>query len=106
MNFEPTYQVLSDLREQLNNNNVPHIIVYDNGGKTADRYTVFIREELAKGTYDVYIMSDEPLSPQGVNQYSHSVDQALHDHLGVRVELDRVPFIVIMAIVQRLSYSV
>lgn len=36
--------------------------VLDNGGKTFDRYTVVIG-------WDVFTMSQNPLSPQGVNQY-------------------------------------
>lgn len=36
--------------------------VYDNGGISFDRYTVF-----AGG--DVFVMSSNPLSPQGMNQW-------------------------------------
>ena len=36
--------------------------IFDNGNKTADRYTVIIDGS-------VYGMSDDPLSPQGVNMY-------------------------------------
>ena len=45
--------------------------VYDNGGKTVDRYTVIINQ--GKGN-DIYTMSDDPFYPLGVNQYSHTVD--------------------------------
>ena len=37
--------------------------IFDNGGKTFDRYTIQIGR-------DIYLMSANPLSPQGVNQYS------------------------------------
>lgn len=37
-------------------------IIYDNGGKTIDRYTIFIGNQ-------VYGMSENPLSPQGFNQF-------------------------------------
>lgn len=40
----------------------PKIFVYDNGGKTFDRYTVII-------DWDVFTMSTNATSPQGVNQY-------------------------------------
>ena len=41
--------------------------ILDNGGETIDRYTVIINE-------DVYNMSDNPLSPNGVNQYAGDID--------------------------------
>ena len=50
-------------------------VVYDNGGKTADRYTVFTPDDA------VYGMGDTPNSPQGFNQYvgDHSeVEQGSH----------------------------
>ena len=39
------------------------VTVYDNGGKTFDRYAVIIGRE-------VYGMSSDPASPQGFNQYA------------------------------------
>lgn len=47
--------------------------VYDNGGKTFDRYTVIIkRYEKGTAVYDVYSMSENPDWIQGFNQYSHT----------------------------------
>jgi len=46
------------------------IKVYDNGGKTIDRYTIVISQE---NENDIYTMSDDPFYPLGVNQYSHTV---------------------------------
>jgi hypothetical protein len=43
------------------------ILVYDNGGKTMDRYTIFVT--YSDGTKAVFGMSDNPDSPQGFNQY-------------------------------------
>jgi len=43
--------------------------VYDNGGKTLDRYTIVIN---AGKEEDIYTMSDDPFYPLGVNQYSHT----------------------------------
>lgn len=40
-----------------------HIAIYDNEGKTFDRYTVIIDS-------DVYCMSHNPLSPQGCNYWA------------------------------------
>lgn len=44
------------------------LAVYDNGGKTADRYTVVYAPEC--GTFRVTDMSSEPFHPQGVCQHS------------------------------------
>jgi hypothetical protein len=47
--------------------------VYDNGGTTADRYTVaVIRTEKGIPRVDVYTMSRGQGSPDCVNQYSHT----------------------------------
>ncbi len=48
-------------------NKKPRILVYDDGGKALDRYTVVIGK-------DVFAMSANPNSPQGVNQYVFSLD--------------------------------
>lgn len=42
------------------------IVIWDNGGKTFDRYTVLIGR-------DVYGMSLHPQDPQGFGQYSHTI---------------------------------
>lgn len=48
--------------------------VYDNGGSTADRYTVFVlRQEKGKQVADVYTMSENALAPDGINQFSHTM---------------------------------
>ena len=39
----------------------PQVQVFDNGGKTVDRYTIIIGES-------IYCMSSDPTNPQGVNQ--------------------------------------
>jgi len=42
--------------------NGAEVRVFDNGGKTLDRYTVIINNS-------IFAMSDNPEHPQGVNQY-------------------------------------
>ena len=42
------------------------IRIYDNKGKTFDRYTVIIDK-------DMYGMSSDPLGPRGFNQYGGEV---------------------------------
>jgi len=72
------------------------VVVYDNGGKTADRYTVIIGD-------DVYGMSDNPDSPQGFNQYSGTVgvDVKIGKHLGKK--LSSIPDSIKKAVKERES---
>ena len=43
---------------------MPPVVVFDNGGKTVDRYTI-----IDTHTGDVFNASDNPFSPTGVGQY-------------------------------------
>lgn len=81
-----------------------HVHVYDNGGKTADRYTVYIRER-EDADFDCYTMSVNAFSPAGINQFSHSVAMPQDDaHVGERkLGWGEVPFEVAAAIVYRLD---
>lgn len=74
----------------------PKVVVYDNGGKTVDRYTVII------GT-SVYGMSDNPNHPQGLNQYAGEVGQDVKvgSHLGKK--LSKVPKEIEKAVKQRMA---
>ena len=60
------------------------IVVYDNEGKTCDRYTVICDDT------DVYGMSHNPKSPQGFNQWCGDRNEFPEDlsHLGKIVELE------------------
>ena len=51
---------------------MPTVNVYDNGGITFDRYTVIIDD-------DVYLMSLNPMSPQGLNQYAGTREEIKGD---------------------------
>ena len=50
-----------------------NVKIYDNGGATVDRYTIVIG-------CDIVCMSDNPLSPQGVNthmgDYGYTADRS------------------------------
>lgn len=52
------------------------IYFFDNKGKTIDRYTMIFQHQDANGNiyYDAYTMSENAMSPQGVNMYSHTSD--------------------------------
>lgn len=56
--------------------------VFDNKGRTADRYTVFFGGTLAEpGTVHYLGMSDNPHSPQGVSMWGYG---PAHDLAGFR----------------------
>jgi hypothetical protein len=64
--------------------------LYDNGGKTCDRYTmVYLDSKDQKtGMYDCFGMSDRPTHPQGVGQHSQC---HVGRHLGKRIKLADLP---------------
>src|SRR3990170_4830258 len=78
---------------------VSRIRCYDNGGKTADRYTVCypaVRDpESASGAYHPYVgMSADPFAPQGVCQHGDTVqpiDWPRSRHLGTAITIDELP---------------
>ena len=79
------------------------VTVYDNGGKTFDRYTVQIGR-------DVYGMSDNATSPAGFNQYAGSIKPGPAKrnqtklnpaNFGKRVRFSELPEAVRIAIVNR-----
>lgn len=83
--------------------------VYDNGGKTMDRFTVVIYRTSRGATFsDIYGMSENPSDPQGFNQFSHSgsgrIQYGDQDPLfGKRVQVQDLPEAVIKAIESRLA---
>ena len=68
-----------------------NIAVYDNGGKTLDRYTVTFKTSDS----NMFIsMSEDPRHPCGV--YSHDedskpIDEPTHDHIGKKIEFSDLP---------------
>jgi hypothetical protein len=78
------------------------ITVYDNGGKTIDRYTIIIRRNQG---YDVYGMSSNPFSSQGFNQFSFTImrkSELNRGELGHTVNFITLPDEVKSAILDRL----
>jgi len=61
-------------------------IVYDDGGKTVDRYTVVFAGA-------VFGMSSDPFSPQGFNQYCGDITEFPQglEHTGRRLSIDEIP---------------
>ena len=71
-----------------------HIRIYDNGGQTADRYTVVYMSAPShvspyRGTsYESYGLSADPFSPLGVAQHCPAIPGP---HLGKRIGWDALP---------------
>lgn len=64
------------------------IAVYDNGGRTIDRYTVAYLD-IPEGKYvSMLAMNDEPFHPQGFCQHTSGM---VGKHLGKRIAFDSLP---------------
>jgi hypothetical protein len=69
--------------------------IYDNGGKTVDRYTVVLHRVqphpyvgVPPHVYACLSLSDDPDSPQGFSQFGPCV---LGDHLGREIRFEDLP---------------
>lgn len=74
-----------------------YVRCYDNGGETADRFTVVYtgryRHRL-NGELMYIGMSANPFHPMGVGQHGFSripIDRPGYSHLGKRIDFDRLP---------------
>jgi len=74
------------------------ITILDNGKKTFDRYTIIVEDWENQPVYD---MSENPLSPQGFNQFcGYAKDMQLDKKKSV--SLIDLPKSVLIAIIQRI----
>lgn len=69
------------------------IRIYDNGGKSFDRYTVVFMDEVERTTVDgklyaALAMSAFPFHPQGFGQHTSAMPGK---HLGRRIKFDDLP---------------
>ena len=72
------------------------VVVFDNEGETYDRYTIFTPDG------SVYGMSDNPMSPNGFNQYlGDNTEITMGSHLGKR--LKSIPQEIAQAVKNRMS---
>ena len=85
-----------DTRVDIFNN----VKIYDNHNKTVDRYSVFIKD--GKG-WAVFTMSENPLSPWGINLYSHNVKNIKSALSKDDKEIQEIPFDVREAIKLRIN---
>lgn len=68
--------------------------IFDNGGATADRYTVAFkgyRVERDGMVYPYLACNENPFSPLGFGQHGESRDFLTGKHLGKRVAFDLLP---------------
>jgi hypothetical protein len=67
-----------------------NIRIYDNGGKTFDRYTVVYLDqpEREPNTFAAIGMSANPFHPQGFGQHCSAVPGR---HLGKRIQFNELP---------------
>jgi len=67
----------------------PSLRIYDNGGKTIDRYTaVYMNQREGKRLYSALGMSKHPFHPQGFGQHCTAMPGR---HLGKRIGLHDLP---------------
>lgn len=86
-------------QEALMPKGIPRYVrLYDNGGKTFDRYTcVFTgvyRRTKTRGDFLYLGMSANPFHPQGFGQHGsspHQIDRPSYGHLGKKVKWDVLP---------------
>lgn len=66
--------------------------VYDNGGKTADRWTVVsasdLKNKMPNGMVDMLSLSENPGSPNGVSMYGQG---QVGNHLGKKIKFSSLP---------------
>lgn len=66
--------------------------IYDDGGKTIDRYTLIVPSANEPGKMDMYGFNADPYHPQGFGQFGGSVwPMGSYSHLGKLVTIDELP---------------
>lgn len=64
------------------------LAIYDNGGSTFDRYSIYLNQKETDTTYMVLGMSENPNSPMGFCQHSSGM---LGKHNGKRISKEQLP---------------
>lgn len=73
----------------MKNNLMKKVKIYDNGGKTIDRYTAVYTHLIEKPRlYSARGMSENPFHPQGFGCWTSAM---LGRHLGKRIEFKNLP---------------
>ena len=69
-------------------------LIYDNGGKTCDRYTIYYKSNGWQPWQDYIAASAKPFHPQGFGQHGESRPfYRRHDmaHIGEPLRFDKLP---------------
>lgn len=85
--------------------NLKNVKIYDNGGKTIDRYTAVYMsqpEAYKPGLFFARAMSQHPFDPQGFGQFCTAMPGR---HLGKRIKFEDCPIDVQKCILQDLDYE-
>ena len=81
--------------------NGKRVMAYDNGGKTADRYTVALLDGYNSGNFiECLCMSEFPFHPMGIGEHSTCM---LGRHLGARMAVGDLPDDCIKLVMRDLS---
>lgn len=72
--------------------------IYDNGGKTVDRYTVIFEDWYNGKSCDAYGFSEDAKSPMGFNMFLGDVYE---DSVGKEITFDKLPKEVQRAVIER-----
>jgi hypothetical protein len=81
----------------LPNSKPRYIRCYDNGGETADRYTVVYTGHYTQKTdrqFWFVNMNASPFHPQGIGmhgEHSEQIDRPTYSHLGKKITFDQLP---------------
>jgi len=75
--------------------------IYDNGGKTVDRYTVYY-DEPTGNVYPCVGMSSNPCHPQGFGQHSEGI---LGRHNGKRIKFEDLPIDCQRVVLQDINWN-
>ena len=74
---------------RLGENKMKNIRIYDNGGKTFDRFTaVYMAHPERDGSFLARGMSEHPFHPQGLGQFCSAMPGR---HLGKRITFEQLP---------------
>ena len=73
--------------------------IYDNGGKTFDRYTVLTEPYHFGKSCEALGLSDNPTDPQGFSQWGDAYEG---DHLGKEIKFEKLPENIQEHIIERL----
>jgi len=100
----------TERKERLMPNGIPrHIRCYDNGGKTADRYTIVFSGNFSGRNGQCHYLGccDNPYHPQGIGMHGSSneiIDYPTYSHLGKKVKFETLPEMVKKIIINDYSY--